>query len=183
MDENKLLSVVESLLFASGDPVKVSKIAKIIGIKTSEAEAAIEKLAQGYKERSGGLSIIRKEESFQMVTNSENSSTVEKMVKHEIEGSLSSAALEVVSIIAYKGPISKPDIESIRGVNCAYTLRNLLIRGLIERRSNPKDARGYVYEISFDFLRKLGVDSVKNIPDYDRLSVDERAQSIINSEE
>ena len=88
--------------------------------------------------------------------------------------------MEVVSIIAYRGPISKTEIESIRGVNCSYTLRNLLLRGLIERSDNPRDGRGYVYSITFEFLKKLGVEDVKKLPDHDILSKDERINSITN---
>ncbi|EKE10649.1 MAG: hypothetical protein ACD_15C00221G0001 [uncultured bacterium] len=107
---------------------------------------------------------------------------VEQLVKNELEGPLSSAALEVLSIIAYRGPISKPEIEAIRGINCSYTLRNLTIRGLIERENNPKDSRGYVYVVSFDFLKKLGVEKMENLPEYATLSVDERMNSIVEKQ-
>jgi segregation and condensation protein B len=104
------------------------------------------------------------------------------LVKSELQDSLSNAAMEVVSIVAYRGPVSKTEIEAIRGVNCAYTLRNLLLRGLIERSDNPNDSRGYVYSISFDFLKKLGIEDVKKLPEYGILSVDERINSIISKE-
>jgi segregation and condensation protein B len=104
------------------------------------------------------------------------------LIKNELQDSLSNAAAEVVSIVAYKGPISRIEIEAIRGVNCSYTLRSLLLRGLIERNDNPGDGRGYIYSISFDFLKKLGISDVKKLPDYDILSADERMGSIITKE-
>ena len=182
MDKNKLKSIIESLLFVSGEPVKFSKLSKVIGLEESEVKSAIEDLARSYVENGSGLMILSKEDEIQMVSSNENAEFVEQLVKNELEGPLSSAALEVLSIIAYRGPVSKPEIEAIRGVNCSYTLRNLTVRGLIERKSNPKDSRGYLYSASFDLLKKLGIGNVKDLPEYATLSVDERIGSIIEKE-
>ncbi|HBR71403.1 MAG TPA: SMC-Scp complex subunit ScpB, partial [Candidatus Moranbacteria bacterium] len=157
MEKNKLKSVLESLLFVSGEPIKISKLAKIVEMKKEEVVEAISEISKKYREDESGLMIVEKEDEAQLVSSEKNVEYVERLVKNELEGPLSTAALEVLSIIAYRGPISKPEIESIRGVNCSYTLRNLSIRGLIERGNNPKDARGYVYSVSFDFLKKLGI--------------------------
>lgn len=178
MDQNKLKSVLESILFVSGEPVAISKLSKIIGVNAPEIKLAIQELSESYSENGRGLMLLSVGEDVQMASSNENSEFVEKLVKNELEGPLSSAALEVLSIIAYRGPISKPEIEAIRGVNCAYTLRNLSVRGLIDRENNPKDSRGYVYSVSFDFLKKLGIEMVQNLPDYDKLSKDERINSI-----
>jgi len=124
--------------------------------------------------------LLQKGEEIQLATNPENVGFVEQLVKNELADSLSTAALEVVSIIAYRGPITKTEIEMIRGVNCSYTLRNLGLRGLIERSDNPRDNRGYVYSISFDFLKKLGIEGVEKLPEYDILSKDERMSSILS---
>jgi len=177
-----LKSVIESLLFVSGEPIKVSKLAQIIGLGSGEIESAIEELSAQYSASSSGLMLIAKGGEVQLVSASENAEFVESLVKNELEGPLSSAALEVLSIIAYRGPISKAEIEAIRGVNCSYTLRNLSMRGLAERVNNPKDARGFVYSVSFDFLKKLGIEKVENLPEYGTLSVDERINSIIEKQ-
>jgi segregation and condensation protein B len=92
---------------------------------------------------------------------------------------LSKAALEVLSIIAYKGPISRAEIESIRGVNCSFTLRSLMMKGLLERIDNPKDGRGYLYKISFEFMKKLGIENIDKLPDYQELSQDPRIESVV----
>jgi len=76
----------------------------------------------------------------------------------------------VLSIVAYRGPITRAEIEAIRGVNCSFTLRALLIRGLLDRTENIKDNRRYLYNISFDFLKKLGMDSVEKLPDWETLN-------------
>lgn len=182
METEKLQSIVESILFVSGEPVKKNKLVKIVGAKIEEIEEVLKKLQEKYAQGSSGLSLLVKGEEVQLSSKAENALYVEQLVKNELQDTLSSAGLEVVSIVAYRGPISKSEIEAIRGVNCSYTLRNLLLRGLIERNDNPRDSRGYVYVISFDFLKKLGVDEVKKLPQYDILSVDERINSVITNE-
>jgi segregation and condensation protein B len=182
MDQEKLQSIIESILFVSGEPIKKIKLAKIVSAKIEEIEIALQKITEKYAQINSGLELLIKGEEVQLSSKAENAQQVEQLVKNELTDALSPAAMEVVSIIAYRGPISKPEIEAIRGVNCAYTLRNLLLRGLIVRSDNPRDNRGYVYAISFDFLKKLGIDDVKKLPDYATLSVDERISSIVISE-
>jgi len=180
MENDKLQSIIESILFVSGEPIRKSKLAKILSekIEPEDLEKALKDLSEKYALSHGGFMLLEKGDEVQLVSNPENAPFVENLVKNELQDSLSNAALEVVSIIAYRGPISKTEIEMIRGVNCSYTLRNLLLKGLIERSDNPRDSRGYVYFISFDFLKKLGVDDVKKLPEYATLSIDERINSI-----
>lgn len=182
MEIEKIQSIIESVLFVSGEPIKKIKLAKIADVTIAEMENSIAVLAQKYSQAGSGLMLLVKGDELQLVSRAENASFVENLVKNELQDSLSTAAMEVVSIIAYRGPMSKVEVEAIRGVNCSYTLRNLLLRGLIERSDNPKDNRGYVYSISFDLLKKLGVDDVKKLPEYATLSVDERINSIITNE-
>lgn len=183
MEAEKLQSIIESILFVSGEPIKLAKLAKITGVELEKVELALEVLGSRYASLESGLSLLRKGDEVQLASKPENAESVESLVKSELADSLSNPAVEVVSIIAYRGPISKTEIEAIRGVNCSYTLRNLLLRGLIERSDNPRDSRGYVYSISFDFLKKLGLESVKNLPQYGILSVDERIKSIVENDE
>ena len=178
MDQNKLKSIIESILFISGEPVKISKIAKITGAAKPEIENAIMVLQNDYS-AGRGMMIMKKEDSVQMATNPENTSFVSGLVKSEMQEGLSKASLEILSIAAYRGPISRMDIDAIRGVNSAFTLRSLMIRGLLERVDNPKDNRGYLYKISFDLLKHLGLDSVEKLPDWESLSHDSRIESII----
>lgn len=182
MEQEKLQSAVESILFVSGEPVRKSKLAKILAEKIEEVEKALIALGEKYSQPASGLMLLEKGDEVQLVSNPQNAHHVEQLVRNELQDSLSNAALEVVSIVAYRGPIAKSEIEAIRGVNCSYTLRNLLLRGLIERNDNPRDNRGYVYSVSFDFLKKLGVGDVKKLPQYDILSVDERINSVIAKE-
>src|SRR3989339_70600 len=164
MDQDKLKSIVESILFVSGEPVKISRLAKVSGAARPEVENALMALQNDYA-RNRGMVIIKKEDEVQMATSPENAETISELVKSEIQENLSRSALETLSIVAYRGPMTRADIEAIRGVNCSFTLRSLLMRGLLERIDNPENSRGYLYKISFEFLKKMGVDSVEKLPD------------------
>lgn len=159
-----LKSIIESTLFVHGEPLAVSRIAKITGAKPSEAEAALRELAHEYRER--GIILIENGGEWQLATSPANKSTVEKLVTSDLSEDLSRAALEVLAIIAYKSPISRARIEYVRGVNSSFTLRNLLIRGLVAREDNPQDGRSYLYRISTDFLKHLGLSSPAELPEY-----------------
>lgn len=184
MDQNqeRLKSIVESILFVSGEPVSLAKIAKITEAPMPEIENAVMVMQGEYAENSRGLVIIKKEDEVQLATNPDNAPILDQLVKSEIQENLSKAALEVLAIIAYRGPISRVEVEAIRGVNCSFTVRSLMMRGLLERIDNPKDSRGYLYKVSFDFLKKLGLDGIEKLPDYEALSKDERIDSIIGNE-
>ncbi len=181
MELENVKSIIESILFLSGEPLKLLKISKITGASKAETENAILSLQNDYAADKRGLIILKKEDEFQMATNPKNASFIDQLVKSEMQEALSRAALEVISIVAYRGPITRSEIEAIRGVNSSYTVRSLMLRGLMERIENPNDSRGYLYKISFDFLKKLGIDSVERLPEFETLSKDSRIDSIINS--
>src|SRR4030042_2869575 len=133
MEQDKLKSIIESLLFISGEPAAVSRLAKIAGVPKAEVENAAMVLSGEYESQGRGLRIIKKGDEIQLASNPENAGFAEQLVKGELQESLSPAASEVLSIIAYRGPITRAGIEAIRGVNCTSTLRNLLLRGLVDR--------------------------------------------------
>ncbi len=163
-------SIIESILFSIGEPISVDKLAKTLGKNKNLIKKTIEDLESNYKKKNRGLRIIEKGEKIQLVSSPENSLYIEKLIKNELQEDLTPASLEALAVIAYKGPITRAEIEEIRGVNCSFILRNLLIRGLIERRGHPQDARAYIYEISFDFLKKLGLSSIEELPEYKKLT-------------
>ncbi|PIR73576.1 MAG: SMC-Scp complex subunit ScpB [Candidatus Moranbacteria bacterium CG10_big_fil_rev_8_21_14_0_10_35_21] len=179
MEQEKIKSAIESLLLVSGTPMKISRIAKILGISKPETENLVMLLQTEYSGRNKGMIIIRKEDELQLATTPENAQYVDQLVKSEIQEGLSRASLEVLSIIAYRGPISRIEVEAIRGVNCSFIVRSLLMRGLVDRMENPKDGRGYLYKISFEFLKRLGMEKVENLPDFENLSKDPRIKSVI----
>ena len=181
MEKKMLGAALESVLFVSGEPVSFAKLAKVCEVSQEEVRAALDELSAEHVARQGGISVVCDAKSAQLVTNPASAAYVEKLVTGELQEGLSQAALEVLAIVAYRGPISKPQIEAIRGVNCSYTLRNLMMRGLIERAANPQDGRGYAYAVSLELLKKLGVDRIEKMPEYAILSKDERLEQIIQS--
>ncbi|OGZ96610.1 MAG: SMC-Scp complex subunit ScpB [Candidatus Sungbacteria bacterium RIFCSPLOWO2_02_FULL_51_17] len=156
---------IESVLFITGEPVSIKKLLVILNEKRENLEGALEELTKDYASR--GIILIRKEDEWQFGTNPENARLVEDLAKSAFTEDLSRAALETLSIVAYKGPLTRLEIEFIRGVNSSFTIRNLLMRGLVERIENPKDARSYLYKISFDFLKHLGLSAVHELPEYE----------------
>jgi len=167
MNTKNTESILESLLFVAGDPISFKKLSKLTSIDEGELKLLLGVLAKRYRDGGMGIRIVTSNGKAQMVTAKENSGYVEKFLRIDIKGKLSKSALEVLSVVAYRGPVSKLEIEQIRGVNCSFTLRQLMIRGLIERTGNPYDNRSYLYKVSFDFLRRLGVERVEDLPKYD----------------
>lgn len=163
-----LKSIIESIIFVAGKSISVRKLAKIANIKESQVKSALDKLGQDYESR--GIKILTRDNAVQLVSSPENSQYVKKLLTQELQENLGRAALETLAIIAYRGPITRSQIEQIRGVNSVYILRNLLIRGLIDRERSKKDARFFKYQVSFDFLRHLGVKDIKELPEYEELS-------------
>ena len=180
MVETHLISVLESLLFVSGEPLSFARLSKILKISDDEVAQSIQKLAEKYeRDAESGIQLIIKDKKAMLTTKPENVSFVEELTKSALQENLSKAASEVLSIIAYRSPITRAEIEAIRGVNCSFTLRNLLLRDLIERRGNTQDARGYVYLPTFKFLQSLGMKNIAELPDYKTLSQDERLKIIL----
>ena len=169
LDINPMLkSLIESLLFISDRPLSQKELAKLLDAEEKEVGAVLENLALEYNSRqTSGIRIITEAGRYQMTTTPGNSKIVGKFLKSEITGELTKPSLETLAIISYRGPISKAELDQIRGVNCALILRNLMIKGLIEEIEEKGQK---LYNISFDFLRHLGIKNKKELPDYDRLS-------------
>ena len=175
METSLLQSKLEALLFISGEAVAETRLAELLGVEKDMLKEVVRTLKDRYAADSGsGLMLIEHHGRIEMATKKDLTALIESFTKSTLQDALSKAALEVLSIIAYRAPIARSEIEAIRGVNCSYTLRALLIRGLIERQGNPEDARGYVYRPSFQFLEHLGLSRLEDLPDFATLSTDER---------
>jgi segregation and condensation protein B len=173
-----LESKIESLLFISGRPMSDRELADLAETEVKDIAAAGEKLMAEYKERNNGVQIVKNGSSWQMVTSPDNAALIQKFIKDETTGELTRPSLETLTIIAYRGPIAKTDLDRIRGINCSLILRNLLIRGLVDVRDDRKKDESY-YTVTFDFLRFLGLNEVKELPDYDKLSQDDTIDRIL----
>ena len=160
-----LKSIIETILFARAEPTDLKTLAKITKHTGKEVMAALGELAHDYRER--GFVLLEKDGMWQLASNSAHAGFVEELVKSEFTQELSRSGLETLAIIAYKGPISRIEIEYLRGVNSSFTVRNLLMRGLVERIENPKDARSYVYRVTFYFLKHFGITSMEQLPRFE----------------
>lgn len=183
MEKKQLIGALEAALFVSGEPVTLDRLEKVLGLTATELSELTTSLQEKLEhDESSGLQLIRHARGLSLVTKGLYAPFMEQLTKAAIQETLSRAALEVLAIIAYRAPIARSDIEAIRGVNCSFTLRNLLLRDLIERIGNPEDSRGYLYQPTFKFLQSLGISSVADLPDFETLKDDERLLRLIAEE-
>lgn len=173
MEDIKTKYLVEGLLFASGEPLSLNKISEILSISNEEIENSILELINDYQNENRCFDIIKKGNEnqifYQLVTNKNISSVVQKLNNTVLEGDLTKGALEVLSIVMYRSPLNRAEIDDIRGVNSSYILRALVLRGLINRYQNPNRRNEYLYEPSFDLLKFLGITDASNLPDFEKL--------------
>lgn len=178
----ELKSKIESLLFISAKSMSIVSLAELIAVDGKDIEVAGDELVAELKAAHRGIQVIRNKDSFQMVSSAENAELVQSFIKDETTGELSRPSLETLTIIAYRGPITKSDIDRIRGVNCSLILRNLLLRGLVELKEDKNKQENF-YTVTFDFIRYLGLNDVKELPDYEKLSTSETLEQILNKTE
>jgi len=165
---NKSASL-EALLFVAGKPLRIKTAAALLGMTVDEIKGLVVELKKKYNNKNSGIQIVDQGEEIQMVSHPALHGLVEQFVKKEITGELTRPQLETLAIIAYRGPITKPYIEEIRGINCSIIIRNLLIRGLIEENSDDA-AQEPAYRVTVDFLRHLGFSQPFDLPQYAQLS-------------
>ncbi len=159
---------IEAVLFWKSEPISLTKLAQALGKNETEISASLEILEQNLENR--GVSLIRKNDEVMLGTNPEISSLIEKLTKEELSRDLGRASLETLTTILYKNPISRAEIDYIRGVNSSFILRHLMVRGLVERIANPADARSFLYQPTFELLQNLGVRKVEDLPEYGTLA-------------
>lgn len=165
--ENKELSLdakIEALLFYKGEPVSLKEISKVFDVTEDDVKNSVSILKEKLNER--GLTLVVNEKEIMLGTTPELSSFFEELRKEELSKELSRASLETLSIILYKENVSRADIDYIRGVNSGFILRNLQIRGLIDKST---DSRNSVYRPSLELLSYLGVSSAAELPDYENI--------------
>ena len=134
---------IEALLYWKGESVAKKKLASILSVSEKDITEALMTLQTKLAER--GVTLVEKDDEVMLGTAPEASELIEKLRKEELVKDLGKAGLETLSIIAYKGPVSRAEIDYIRGVQSNFILRNLQIRGLVEKIANPSDQRSYLY--------------------------------------
>ncbi len=166
--KEKREAALEALLFSYGEPLSFKKAAELLTMKEEELPGVIEGLKATLSVSGRGLTLLIQDTMIQLVTKPDFGQVLERLVKDEFRENLTPAGVEAISIIAYAGPISRAILDYIRGVNSSFILRALLLRGLVDRASDPARANAYVYSISFNFLRHLGITGVAELPDYEK---------------
>jgi len=158
--------IIEAILFASGRALSERKLADLLGKKPEEISGILDSLQEELSER--GVILQRYEKEVELVTHPEAAEYVSKVIKDEEQGELTRAALEALTILAYRGPMTRPELEQIRGVQSSMILRNLMIRGLVEQKEDMRLGQ-VTYAVTFDFLNHLGLKSIKDLPEYEEL--------------
>lgn len=160
----KLESKIEGLLFYKGEDITIKKLSELFEVSLDEINEALNNLDKSLIDR--GIVILRKDDSVALGITPLLSPLIESIRKDEISKELSRASLETLSIILYKNGVSRSEIDYIRGVNSSFILRNLLIRGLIEKVTDEKDTRRILYRPTFETISYMGITSIDQIPNY-----------------
>lgn len=155
---------IESVLFFRGEPMSIEALQKLLEKPREDIESALKTLEE--KLRGRGIVLVRNVDEITLATSPETSAIIEKITKEELARDLGKAGLETLSIILYQSPVSRRDIDYIRGVNSNFILRNLLIRGLVVKEANPNDQRSFLYKPTLELFSFLGIKSIEELPEY-----------------
>jgi len=171
---------IEGLLFFKGEPVTVAFLSKTLNISEEDASRGLHELEQSLSGR--GIVLMQNAGEYMLGTAPEMSSTIEALLKEELNKELGKAGLETLATVLYRGPILRSEINYLRGVNSNYILRSLLVRGLIEKVD--QGGRSTAYQPTFELLSYMGVSKVTDLPGYEdtSLAVEEFKQSTEESE-
>ncbi len=156
---------IAAILFYQAEPLSVKRLAALLRCDFAQIEAALPEL--GSRLETLGLRLIQNDTDVTIGTAPEASTLIESITKEELSKDLSKAALETLAIVMYKGPVTRSEIDYIRGVNSTFILRNLLIRGLVEKIENPQDQRSFLYKVTFQLLEYMGVANKTELPNYE----------------
>lgn len=165
MDIKEIKSVIESLLYVAGDAVSLKELSIVLNIDESTVKKIINQMIDIYVEEKRGIQIIEVNNSYQFCTRPEHYEYIERLVKPQTRQGLSQAALETLSIIAYKQPITKAQIESIRGVKSESSISRLEDKELVfEAGRLDAPGRPMIYCTTDNFLKLFGLKSLQELP-------------------
>ncbi len=162
MDTSGLAHKIEALLFALGRPLSRAELAKILDASVDDVAAALATL----HDSQGGVVLVDDGKEVELRVGAESAALIEKVRKEEYARDTGKAGLEALSAILYRGPLTRSEIDFIRGVNSSQTLRTLTLRGLVRKVPNPKDERSFLYEPTTELLAGLGVSRPQDLADY-----------------
>jgi len=152
---------IESLLFYFNEEMGKKKLADMAGISLAQLEEAVHEIQESRKD--AGIVLVETSTTLSLGTHPNTAQLIESVTEAETVSPLSKAALETLSVVLYQSPVTRAEIDTVRGVNSLYSVRNLLVRGLVSRRTVDGSV---VYEPTTETLQLLGVSSGKDMPDY-----------------
>ena len=165
MEIKSAQAAIEAILFASGEPVPVERIIDALEIDRQTVRKLLATIEERINGSKSGLCLIRTEDAYQLTTRPEYAEYVRRALDIKRNMPLSQAAMEVLSIVAYRQPVTKGYIEEVRGVDCSGTISNLAAKGLIDERGRLEvPGRPILYGTTPDFLRCFGLASVSDLP-------------------
>ncbi len=175
------MSQLESILFVASKPLSRQELLKTLSIAQEKLDALLVSLREKYNQPDSGLQLLDTGATVQLVTHPDNAEVVVLFTKQELMGELTRAQLETLTVIAYQGPATRPEIEAIRGVNCSIILRNLTVRGLVEEEESV-DKLMTAYRISAAALRQLGIMNPTDLPQYSELHAHPYITAVVSEE-
>ncbi len=172
-----LRSQLESVLFVASKPLALKKLAAVLGASEEETESLLKEVVLRYNDPDSGIILAQNNDEWQLVSRAENRELTEQFLKAEITEELTRPQLETLTVISYCGPITKPELEQIRGVNCSVILRNLMLRGLVKELDDELHLLSR-YQVTMEYVRHLGLTSVEELPEYTELHAHEFVETI-----
>lgn len=168
LKKDQIKSIIESLLFAAGDPLHVKDIGNIISCGEEEIRELVKEMEEEYNKTERGIKIISIDNGYQLVTKSYNSDYIQMLLRKNVRQSLSQASLESLAIIAYRQPITRVDIDDIRGVKSDSAIQRLMERSLIKEMGRLEvPGRPILYGTTEEFLRAFGLETLQALPSLD----------------
>ncbi|QAA32085.1 SMC-Scp complex subunit ScpB [Clostridium manihotivorum] len=166
--KKQYMSVIESLLFVSGEPLGAKDLARILECQVDFVEEIVDSMTEEYENQGRGIKIISINGMYQLVTKPQNSDYIQKLLKKNTRQSLSQASLESLAIVAYKQPVTRVEIDEIRGVKSDSALQKLLEKNLIKEMGRlDVIGRPIQYGTTEEFLRQFGLEDLKELPSLD----------------
>lgn len=189
-NSNNLVSTIEAMLFAAGDPVEVIKLAEVLDIDEETVENMLGYLSAQYDERNSGLMLIKVDNKYQICTREAYSEEVRKLMEIKKNTPLSNAAFEVLAIVAYNKTVTRSFIEQVRGVDCSGPVSSLVQKGLIEEKGRlDLPGRPLIYGTTDRFLRCFSLNSLDDLPELpkteeiEKIAKDDSQTSLFDGED
>ncbi|WMJ81879.1 SMC-Scp complex subunit ScpB [Clostridium sp. MB40-C1] len=188
--KERYFSIIESLLFVSGEPLAYKEIASIINCSETYTKDLLEQFREKYELEDRGLTLININDEYMFVTKSENSDYIQKLLKTNSRQGLSKAALETLAIVVYRQPITRIEIDEIRGVKSDKAIQTLSEKNLIKEAGRKKvPGRPIMYATTDEFLKHFGLENLNQMPllesfiDYDKASTSIEEETTMSVEE